>query len=153
MTYEEIMAFAARTKKAYGHYSVSYEEREAAMVAGEVGKYPGDEAVIQQFETAGREDFEKLRTDRLKLTEQVKKARVEDQSFKDRESLWGQTKQFATDLFAPHDLMRGAVPPKQPTSVQALDAPQAELTLPEVQIRASDPRYDLKASLPGGRRS
>lgn len=106
MTLDEIDALMAQGRQRLAPLEVSSEDREAAMVQGEVGTYPGDEHVTDRFLKSGRQEFDTLKTDRFKLTEQVHKARVEDQAFKDRESLWGQTKQFANDLLAPHDLMR-----------------------------------------------
>ena len=60
-------------------FEVPTEERDQAITAGEVGKYPGDEALQPQFEQAGRKEFDALRSDRLRLTDQVKRARAEEQ--------------------------------------------------------------------------
>ena len=72
-TYDE---WAARYREKFAPYEVATEEREQVMAEGEVGKYPGDNP--DAFLKSGRQAFSKLKTDRLALTEQVKKARVKE---------------------------------------------------------------------------
>jgi len=57
-------------------YEVRTEEREQVMAEGEVGKWPGDNP--DAFLKSGRQEFSKLKTDRLALTDQVKQARAKE---------------------------------------------------------------------------
>lgn len=70
-TDELIASFQKRIRP----YEVTTEEREQVMTEGEVGQYPGDQP--DQFLQSGRKEFNTLKTDRLALTDQVKRAREE----------------------------------------------------------------------------
>lgn len=65
-----------QSKAKFAPYEVPIEEREQAITEGEVGQYPGDDP--EKFLKSGRKDFAKLKSDRLALTDQVKKARAKE---------------------------------------------------------------------------
>lgn len=80
-------------------FSVPEEERQGAIKSLEVGQYPADQPI--DFLKAGRTKFEQLKTERQPLVDQVKKARVQEQEFRDKESVTGRIKEFGKNLLAP----------------------------------------------------